>query len=107
MDNYEKNIQNMAKMFSLINALENKDKETQILLWIKEDIRKIIDIQNELKDLKLLKYGYKMKKITNIDNLEDYIKKNNLLSIYNIVNNELENWRNINIKIKICYMQLN
>ncbi len=107
MDNYEKNIQNMAKMFSLINALENKDKETQILLWIKEDIRKIIDIQNELKDLKLLKYGYKMKKITNIENLEDYIKKNNLLSIYNIVNNELENWRNINIKIKICYTQLN
>ena len=107
MDNYEKNIQNMTKIFSLINTLENKDKETQILLWIKEDIRKIIDIQNELKDLKLLKYGYKMKKITNIENLEDYIKKNNLLSIYNIVNNELENWRNINIKIKICYMQLN
>ena len=107
MDNYEKNIQNMTKIFSLINTLENKDKETQILLWIKEDIRKIIDIQNELKDLKLLKYGYKMKKITNIENLEDYIKKNNLLSIYNIVNNELENWRNINIKIKICYTQLN
>ena len=38
--------------------------------------------------------------------IEEYVKTNNILEIYKIVNNELENWKNISIKIKLCYSQL-
>ena len=69
MDKYEKNIQIMKTMFSLIKDLDKdneNNKEKQILMWIKQDLIKIINIQNEIKEMKLLKYSYKMKKITNI-----------------------------------------
>lgn len=109
MDKYEKNIQIMKTMFSLIKDLDKdneNNKEKQILMWIKQDLIKIINIQNEIKEMKLLKYSYKMKKITNIEKIEEYVKTNNILEIYKIVNNELENWKNISIKIKLCYSQL-
>ena len=109
MDKYEKNIQIMKTMFSLIKDLDKdneNNKEKQILMWIKQDLIKIINIQNEIKEMKLLKYSYKMKKITNIEKIEEYVKTNNILEIYKIVNNELENWKNISIKIKLCYSKL-
>ena len=87
MDKYEKNIQIMKTMFSLIKDLDKdneNNKEKQILMWIKQDLIKIINIQK----------------------IEEYVKTNNILEIYKIVNNELENWKNISIKIKLCYSQL-
>lgn len=107
MNNEKINIENTEKIISLIPTLENmKLNEKEIVKWTKEDIKQICEIQKQLNKIELLKYAYRKKERIDIENLEEYIEKKEILKIYNIINKELSNWRDINICIQACYAQI-
>ena len=109
MSNYEINIQNVKTIFSLVKVFENDirtDEEKQVIDWIKEDISEIYEIQYSLKKSSMLVYAYKTKKTVQIKQLQNYIKEKKIFKIYNIVNEELSNWRDINLCIKTCFCKL-
>lgn len=107
-NNIEKiNIDNTEKIFSLIQTIEGiQVNEKEIMKWVKEDIKQIIEIHKQLSKISLLKYAYKKKETIHINNLEQYIQKKEIFKIYNIINQELNSWRNVNICIQACYEQI-
>ena len=109
MDKMQKNIQNTQTIFSLISILEQNKKireKQQIINWIKEDLEEISQIQKQLKEMKILNFAYKMKKVTDMTEIEQYIKNKEIGRIYIIMNNELNTWRDINLTLHICYSKL-
>lgn len=107
MDKEKRNMENAKKIISLISILENvRINKKEIIEWAKEDVQEICKIQHQLEKIALLEYAYKKKEITDISNLKLYIEEKNILKIYNIINKELNNWRNINMAIQVCYAQV-
>ncbi len=109
MDKMQTNIQNTQTIFSLISILEQNKKmmeKKQIINWIKEDLEEISQIQKQLKEMKLLCFAYKIKKVTDMAKIEQYLRNKDITKIYLIVNNELNVWRDIKLTLHICYSQL-
>lgn len=107
MDNEKVNIKNTKKIISLVPTLENmKIREKEIIKWTKEDISQITEIQKQLDEISLLSCAYKKKATIDITNLEKYIERKEVFKIYNIINEELNSWRNVNICIRACYAQV-
>lgn len=107
MNREKVNIENVDKIISLIPTLENmKLREKEIIKWAKEDVSQITQIKKQLNEISLLSCAYKKKETINITNLEKYIERKEVFKIYNIINEELNSWRNINICIRACYAQI-
>lgn len=107
MNDEKINIENTEKITSLIPTLEKMQlNEKEIVKWAKADISEIYEIQEQLNNNLLLKYAYKKKEKIDIENLEKYVEKKEILEIYNIINKELNSWRNINVCIQVCYAQI-
>lgn len=109
MDRYKQNMENIKEIISLVHSLDNivtKEEEKKIINWIKEDIKEIYMIQNTLKKISLLKYAYMYKQEVDVTKLKKYIEEKEIFKIYNLINVELNNWRDINMCIQTCYNKI-
>lgn len=108
MDKYKQNIESIKAIIPLAHCLDdvNSEEEQKIVKWLKEDIKEICIIQNTLKETSLLKYAYINKRVIDINKLKKYIQRKDILKIYNIINIELNSWRDINMCIQTCYNKI-
>ncbi len=104
MEIKEINVINTKKIFKLANNLEKISeyiKYKEIINWAKEDINEIYYIQQNLKEKGLLEKAYSIKETINIKISKTKDIEKRIFEVYNVINKELNTWREINLKINI------
>jgi hypothetical protein len=104
MTKKEFNLNNTKSILKLAYNLEKLApymKNKKIVNWVKEDINEIYSIQKELQKKGKLEDAYTKKETTNIKINKNENIENRILDIYNIINIELNSWRNINLDINM------
>ena len=103
MENIE--IVNVEELIKLERKLENisdylpKLKLQSILDWARRDITEIQSLSRQLTEEKLLDSNYKTKKLE-ISLSKGRCVQSNIMEIYVTLDNELQNWRELYLKLK-------
>ena len=98
-----KNIENYKKILKYIDKLQELQpylKNKEILNLVEEDFQEIKEIQEKLKYMQCLKLAYSNKKIIKIDKTNNVDV--NIINVYRIIEDELNNWRDIYLQLKGC-----
>lgn len=98
-----KNIENYKKILKYIDKLQELQpylKNKEILNLVEEDFQEIKEIQEKLKYMQCLKLAYSNKKITNIKIDKTNNVDVNIINVYRIIEDKLNNWRDIYLQLK-------
>lgn len=96
----KENILKIKKMAIKLDEFSKYIKDAnikEVINWVKSDINEISKIQNELKIRKKIRRAYEMKEITCIKRIQTDKLHKKILEVYQIVNKELNNWRDVSL----------